>query len=281
MGGKSRAEPSGNAEVKAAANGDGVAAQGGTSQKRTRGPSVHSGAAGSAEGPSEDTLQRMLPLVLERLEPGGAAQCSFVCKVWRQECQARGICNRTIQLCLALAEGGDVERLKQNVMRRLDASTDDPERAMYLDASTFLQRMEFKGGELPEWLQAASQEPDASFMSRGATSTAEALGLPLVRWVGKPQGRVRELDTISGHSTHVHCVAISPDGKHLVTGSDDTLVKIWNSETGTEVRLDPESCVGPYSIGYRRVPVPGLGHRCVKYLHVCLKAARVPCPTES
>jgi hypothetical protein len=31
-------------------------------------------------GPSDDTLQRVLPLVLERLEPEGAAQCLKVCK---------------------------------------------------------------------------------------------------------------------------------------------------------------------------------------------------------
>ena len=31
-------------------------------------------------GPSDDTLQRVLPLVLERLEPEGAAQCLKVCQ---------------------------------------------------------------------------------------------------------------------------------------------------------------------------------------------------------
>jgi len=31
-------------------------------------------------GPSEDTLQRVLPLLLERLEPEGAVQLFLVCK---------------------------------------------------------------------------------------------------------------------------------------------------------------------------------------------------------
>ena len=30
-------------------------------------------------------------------------------------------------------------------------------------------------------------------------------------------------------------VAISPDGKHVVSGSWDKLVKIWNAKTGAEV----------------------------------------------
>jgi len=33
-----------------------------------------------AGGPSEDTLQQVLPLVLERLEPEGAVQLFQVCK---------------------------------------------------------------------------------------------------------------------------------------------------------------------------------------------------------
>ena len=65
----------GGKRVNPAASGDG-AAQGGASRKRQpRGMSVRG--AGSAEalmGPSEDTLQRVLPLLLERLAPEGAAR---------------------------------------------------------------------------------------------------------------------------------------------------------------------------------------------------------------
>jgi WD40 repeat protein len=33
----------------------------------------------------------------------------------------------------------------------------------------------------------------------------------------------------------VNSIAISPDGKRVVSGSDDKLVKMWNAETGAEV----------------------------------------------
>ena len=40
---------------------------------------------------------------------------------------------------------------------------------------------------------------------------------------------------MAGHSGTVNSIAISPDGKRVVSGSDDNLVKIWNAETGAEV----------------------------------------------
>jgi WD40 repeat protein len=43
--------------------------------------------------------------------------------------------------------------------------------------------------------------------------------------------------TVSGHSGGVWSVAFSPDGKHFVSGSMDKFAKIWNTETGAEVRI--------------------------------------------
>jgi len=41
--------------------------------------------------------------------------------------------------------------------------------------------------------------------------------------------------TLTGHSYDVTLAAFSKDGKRVVSGSWDYLVKIWNSETGAEV----------------------------------------------
>jgi WD40 repeat protein len=158
-----------------------------------------------------------------------------VCKPWRRELEARGFCGRTVHLCSALTGGGDAGRLQQNALRRLNSSTDDAERALCLDGGAFLAKSLGWKGTLQEWLQAASQEPDASFLSRGATSTAQSLGLALVQWGCKPQGRYPGSYTLPGHSSTVYSVALSRDGMRAASVSQDKLVKIWETGTGAEV----------------------------------------------
>jgi WD40 repeat protein len=41
--------------------------------------------------------------------------------------------------------------------------------------------------------------------------------------------------TLTGHSGDVVSIAFSRDGKRIVSGSRDNLVKIWDTETGLEV----------------------------------------------
>ena len=171
-----------------------------------------------------------------RLSFSRLTRITQVCKSWRWELEARGFCSKTAQLCSALAKGGELEVLLQNAQRRLDASMDvDAERSLCSDGGAFLEKSLRSNGSMVEWLQAASQEPDASFLSGGAASTAQSLGLQLVQWVGKPQERYSGIPTMGGHSGLVRSVAISRDGKRTASGSDDLLVKIWNAETGVEV----------------------------------------------
>ena len=41
--------------------------------------------------------------------------------------------------------------------------------------------------------------------------------------------------TLAGHTDMVLCVAFSADGKRVVSGSFDNLVKIWDAATGAQV----------------------------------------------
>jgi len=123
-----------------------------------------------------------------------------------------------------------------NDFRRLGAISNlARRRALVLDGDAFLLKWAGDEGDMQQFLQAASQEPDASFLSRGAVSTAQSLGLALVEWVGKPQERFPEGNTLPGHAKEVESVALSRDGKCAASGSEDTLVKIWNTETGAAV----------------------------------------------
>ena len=69
-----------------------------------------------------DTLLRVLPLLLGRVELEWAVKCSRVCQSWRGEMEAVGFCDRTVRLCSALAESGDIPRIQQNAQRRLDST---------------------------------------------------------------------------------------------------------------------------------------------------------------
>ena len=42
--------------------------------------------------------------------------------------------------------------------------------------------------------------------------------------------------TLKGHSEAIYCVAFTPDGKHVVTGSGDHTIKVWDSATGKEIK---------------------------------------------
>jgi WD40 repeat protein len=52
---------------------------------------------------------------------------------------------------------------------------------------------------------------------------------------GEPDVEGTPACSVQGHSGGVNAVAFSADGKCVVSGSSDGLVKIWNAETGSEV----------------------------------------------
>jgi WD40 repeat protein len=60
---------------------------------------------------------------------------------------------------------------------------------------------------------------------------------------------------LSGHEDPVSCVAVSPDGKYIVSGSDDSTIRVWDAETGEmigrplEGHGDGASCVAFFPDG--------------------------------
>ncbi|NMG21658.1 beta-propeller domain-containing protein [Brasilonema bromeliae] len=57
---------------------------------------------------------------------------------------------------------------------------------------------------------------------------------PLTPCFTRPGGAL--LRTLSGHNNEVRAIALTPDGKYVISGSLDSTLKVWNWQTGEEVR---------------------------------------------
>lgn len=75
-----------------------------------------------------------------------------------------------------------------------------------------------------------------------ATSYGQVQGSPSNS--NKNKREIPQLGIALGHSKFVNSVAFSPDGRQVLTGSDDTTARLWEVETGREIRrFDGNSAV--------------------------------------
>jgi WD40 repeat protein len=88
---------------------------------------------------------------------------------------------------------------------------------------------------------------------RSGTGTA-----PWVRMVTPFRESIALMRTLAGHSASIHACVFSPDGRFIVSGSDDKTFKFWDSESGQELHISvgAEARVfspnGRYAASYER-----------------------------
>ena len=165
------------------------------------------------------------------------------CKTWRKQLSDDGFCMRTFSLCRALADGNSsqtLQRVQATIGRQLEqiSDKDDTDQAWWLDARSLVQRCRVALDRGPYGAGYRQPRRSRTAPCHGKQLLRqEMLGQHLVCWPDKPQVRFPGLCTLTGHSSDVRSVAYSPDGKHIVSGSYDNTVKVWDAQTGKEVSV--------------------------------------------
>lgn len=115
-------------------------------------------------------------------------------------------------------------------------SLDAPGRRNVHDWMTFVRGDAHILSRRPQLIfQQAANQPDPTAPAGAAARRFEA-GLearPWLRWVNKPAGPSACLATYQGHEGFVMACDLSPNGKLLVSGTDENRLVIWDALTGS------------------------------------------------
>ena len=60
----------------------------------------------------------------------------------------------------------------------------------------------------------------------------------------------QEINLLTGHTEHVLCIAFSPDGKTLASGSQDNTIRLWDANTGQHKKTFTGHTRGVYSVSF-------------------------------
>jgi WD40 repeat protein len=102
----------------------------------------------------------------------------------------------------------------------------------------------FDSPVIGEFLDRLASSPRKPWL-RPASACLTPPGSPLIR-------------VIEGHQGHIRSVAVTPDGRRLISAADDKTVRVWDLETGATVRI-----LNGHAEAVKAVALTADGHRIV------------------